>query len=141
MSLIPPHLIPPAGRYTAGELANYRAVLEYFELAVNRHDIAAARRYQGDRYIQHDPNVRDGADGLAELSADFVRRYPDMRLDIVRAFVEGDLVVLHVRWVDSPSPHGDVSVDFFRLEEGRVVEHWGVVQPIPAAATAGHPVV
>jgi predicted SnoaL-like aldol condensation-catalyzing enzyme len=139
--LIPAHLAPPAGRYTEAELANYRTVLEYFELAVNRHDLDAARRYQGDRYTQHDPGVKDGPDGLAELSADFVRRFPDMRLDIVRAFVENDLVVLHVRWVDSPSPHGDVSVDIFRLDGGKVVEHWGVVQPVPDRSENGNPVV
>jgi predicted SnoaL-like aldol condensation-catalyzing enzyme len=139
--LIPPHLAPPPGRYTEAELANRRAVLEYYELAVNRHDLDAAETYQGDHYIQHDPNVRDGAEGLRELSEEFTGRFPDLRIDIERVFVEGDMVALHVRWSNGMTPGGEVGVDMFRLDNGKVVEHWGVVQPVPGRSANPNPII
>jgi predicted SnoaL-like aldol condensation-catalyzing enzyme len=55
-------------------------------------------------------------------------------MEIKRAFSDGNMVILHSHWVRSPGELGDAVVDFFRVEGGKVVEHWDVIQPIPATA-------
>ena len=77
--LIPSRLAPSAGRYTESELTNHRNVLEYFELAVNRHDLDAALRYQGEWYTQHDPGVQAGIAAREFRSRAFDGKQPAAR--------------------------------------------------------------
>ena len=58
-------------------------------------------------------------------------RYPGARNEVKRAIAEGDLVVLHVHSVVIPGTPGRQIVDIFRVEDGKVVEHWDVIQEIP----------
>ena len=44
---------------------------------------------------------------------------------------EGDIVVLHVHSVREPGQRGRAIVDMFRLENGKIVEHWDVIQDLP----------
>jgi predicted SnoaL-like aldol condensation-catalyzing enzyme len=62
-----------------------------------------------------------------------------MSLDIKRAVAEGDLVVTHSLLRTSPEDRGTAAADIFRLEEGKVVEHWDVLQPVPESAADEHP--
>ncbi len=55
-------------------------------------------------------------------------------MEIKRAFSDGDIVILHCHWMRSPGDRGDAVVDFFRVKDGKVVEHWDVIQSIPATA-------
>ena len=118
-------------RYTPQERHNRDVVLDFYENAVNRRDYAAAFSHLGKHYVQHDPNAADGQEGLREFFAALESRYPDFRVEIRRVFIEGDMVALHVRSFDGPTPNGEAGVNIFRLEEGRIVEHWNVIQPIP----------
>jgi predicted SnoaL-like aldol condensation-catalyzing enzyme len=121
----------PDERYTEQERHNRDAVLDFYDAAVNRRDYAAAFGRLGDRYIQHNPNASDGAAGLREFFTSIEKLYPKFRVEIKRVFVEGDMVALHVRSFDGPTRNGEAGVDIFRLEAGRIVEHWNVIQPIP----------
>ncbi len=60
--------------------------------------------------------------------------YPNARNEIKRVIAEGDLVVLHVHSVVIPNSPGRMIVDIFRVEDGKVVEHWDVIQPVPEKA-------
>ena len=61
-------------------------------------------------------------------------KFPNSRSEIKRVFADGDYVILHVHAVREPGTRGNAIVDIFRLEDGKIVEHWDVVQPIPEKA-------
>jgi predicted SnoaL-like aldol condensation-catalyzing enzyme len=128
----------PDEHYTEQERRNREVVLDFYEAGVNRRDFAAAFRHLGDRYIQHNPNAADGAEGFRELFTFMGKEYPKFRVEIKRVFVEGDMVAVHVRSANGPTPNGEAGVDIFRLEDGKIVEHWGVIQPIPDSIPHGN---
>ena len=121
----------PEYAYTEQELRNRDVVLDFYESGVNRRDYAAAFKHLGDRYIQHNPTAADGPEGFLELFTFIDKSYPEFRVEIRRVFVEGDMVAVHVRSFNSMTKNGEAGVDIFRLENGKIVEHWDVIQPIP----------
>src|SRR5262245_31291345 len=121
-------LVAPA---QADPEANKKAVLEFYDKALNQKDFDAAAKYFGARYLQHNPGAPDGIDGFKAFIALRKEKFPNARSEIKRAFAEGDYVVLHVHGVREPGERGVAVVDIFRLENGKIVEHWDVVQPVP----------
>ena len=113
---------------------NKRNVVEFYDLAINKKDFAAASKYLGPRYIQHNPTAPDGAEGLKGFIEFLRAKFPESRSEVKRAFVDGDYVILHVHSVREPGTRGRAIVDIFRLENGKVVEHWDVIQDIPEKA-------
>jgi predicted SnoaL-like aldol condensation-catalyzing enzyme len=114
--------------------ANKRAVIEFYDLAINKKDFAAASKYLGPRYIQHNPVAADGPEGLKGFIEFLRAKFPASRSEVKRAFVDGDYVILHVHSVREPGTRGRAIVDIFRLENGKIVEHWDVIQDIPEKA-------
>lgn len=110
---------------------NRQAVLEFYELAINQKDYQAAEKFIGPHYIQHNPMAQDGKEGLKNFIEYLHANQPDYHSEIVRSFADGDYVILHVRNTPAPGEPGNAIVDIFRLEAGKVVEHWDVVQAIP----------
>jgi predicted SnoaL-like aldol condensation-catalyzing enzyme len=114
---------------------NKRIVLEFYETAFNAAQPAEAmRKHGGSRYTQHNPEVADGVEGFVAFATRFSQAYPLKRLEIRRVIAEGDLVALHVFARTSPEDRGAAIVDIFRVEQGKIVEHWDVIQPIPAVS-------
>jgi predicted SnoaL-like aldol condensation-catalyzing enzyme len=114
--------------------SNKRIATEFYDAAINRKDFAAASQYLGSAYRQHNPTAADGAEGLRSF-IDFLKaRFPNQRGEIKRVIAEGDLVVLHVHSTRGDDTPGRAIVDIFRIENGKVVEHWDVIQDIPAQA-------
>jgi predicted SnoaL-like aldol condensation-catalyzing enzyme len=111
--------------------ANKKAVLEFYDKALNQKDFEAASKYFGPNYIQHNPGAPDGIEGFKAFIAMRKEKTPNAKSEIKRAFAEGDYVILHVHSVREPGERGVAIVDIFRLENGKIVEHWDVVQPIP----------
>jgi len=71
-------------------------------------------------------------EGVKKFVAWIVSNHPDAHGEIKRAFAEGDYVVLHCQWYGlTGNPRGEAVADIFRLEGGKLVEHWDVIQPIP----------
>jgi len=102
-------------------------------------DVTALDRYWAEPYVQHSPNLPNGLDGLRAA----VPALEGFRWNPVRVFEDGDHVIAH-SVVSGWIPEGDAAiVDIFRFENGRIVEHWDVVQPyIPADRSAnGNPMV
>ena len=115
----------------AQQEANRKIVLDFYEKGLNQKDADAAIAYMGNRYVQHNPNAADGPEGLRKFIAFLREKFPNSRSEIKRSFVDGDYVILHVHAVREPGTRGSAIVDIFKLENGKIVEHWDVVQPIP----------
>jgi predicted SnoaL-like aldol condensation-catalyzing enzyme len=114
--------------------SNKQTVLAFYEIAMNNKDSEGASHLIGRRYIQHDPGIADGVDGLNDF-IDYLREtFPELRADVKRIFTDGDFVIAHVHRVRVPGHRGSALVDIFRLENGRIVEHWGVSEPVPDQA-------
>jgi predicted SnoaL-like aldol condensation-catalyzing enzyme len=113
---------------------NKRTVLDFYDKGLNQKDFEAASRYFGDRYVQHNPNAADGPAGFKGFLQFLKDKFPQSRSEVKRAFAEGDYVIVHVHAVREPGTRGSAIVDIFRLENGKIVEHWDVVQPIPEKA-------
>jgi len=91
--------------------------------------------YGGSPYRQHNPLIEDGKEGLRKFVAWMRANRPDAHGEIKRVFADGDYVILHSRWRGlSDNPGGEAVVDIYRCENGKVVEHWDVIQPIPETA-------
>jgi predicted SnoaL-like aldol condensation-catalyzing enzyme len=77
------------------------------------------------------PFAADGFDGLRNYVKWIAENYPNTRGEIKRVFAEGDYVLLHCHYAGFFGENGDAIVDIFRMEDGKVVEHWDVIQAIP----------
>jgi predicted SnoaL-like aldol condensation-catalyzing enzyme len=111
--------------------ANKKAVQEFYDLIINKKDFASARKYMGDRYKQHNPLVADGPEGLKAFIEFLKTNFPEARSEIKRAFADGDYVILHVHSIRPPNMRGRAIIEIFRLENGKIDEHWDVIQEIP----------
>ena len=113
---------------------NKKIVIDFYDKALNQKDFEAAAKYFGPHYIQHNPSAPDGIEGLKGLVTFLKEKFPNSRSEIKRAWAEGDYVILHVHSVREPGQRGRAIVDIFRLENGKIVEHWDVIQDIPEKA-------
>jgi predicted SnoaL-like aldol condensation-catalyzing enzyme len=111
--------------------ANKKAVLEFYEAGLNKKDFEAASKYFGPKYIQHNPGAPDGIEGFKTFVNFLKEKFPQSHSEIRRVFADGDHVILHVHAVREPGTRGRAIVDIFRLENGKIVEHWDVAQDIP----------
>ncbi len=110
-----------------------RVVLDFFDLAfVKRQPGQAAERYLGAGYTQHNPTAPDGAAAFPGLIAGLFAQAPEASFHLKRVIAEDDLVVLHYNLKFLPDDPGQAVVDIFRVQNGQIVEHWDVMQPVPA---------
>ena len=112
--------------------ANKRIVREWNALAINqRKPEEAVAKYLGTNYRQHNPGTADGPESFIKTVKWFAQNFPEFRMEPKRIIAEGDYVVLHSHLILKPGDRGSAVVDIFRLENGKIVEHWDVVQEVP----------
>jgi predicted SnoaL-like aldol condensation-catalyzing enzyme len=115
----------PADRATDDRPQRNKAlVLEAMTSLFQRHDATAVERLYAADYIQHNPNIPQGRESLRSLVAGLS---PAVFYEPGLVVAEGDLVAIHGRirgWAEVPQ----VVVDLFRIEGGRLAEHWDVLQ-------------
>ena len=114
---------------------NKKIVAAFYDAALNQKDFEKASQYLGPRYTQHNPLAADGREGFKGFITFLKDKFPNNRSEIKRIFADGDYVIVHVHAVREPGTRGNAIVDIFKLENGKVVEHWDVIQPIPEKAT------
>jgi predicted SnoaL-like aldol condensation-catalyzing enzyme len=113
------------GRNTEQEAKNKSLVLEAFDTLFNKRDYAAAERYWSPQYIQHSAHIAPGRGGLFDL----VKSLPaTMRYENALTVAESDYVMLHGRFSGLGQPAAWVVADIVRIENGRLAEHWDVVE-------------
>lgn len=111
---------------------NKKVVLAFYDLAFNQHrPTEAAKKYIGDKYIQHNPYVQNGAEAFYTYFEGLFKKNPHSKVVFKRSAADGDLVFLHLNSKENDNDSGFAIVDIFRLENGKIVEHWDVVQKVP----------
>ena len=113
---------------------NKNTVVAFYLRAFNERDpVGAADAYLAQRYIQHNPNAADGRAGFLAFARASQQRAPVMHVEVKRVIGEGDHVVTHSRFTVPGAPDRSI-VDIWRLEDGRIAEHWDVIQTVPETA-------
>ena len=125
---------PARGADAAQMEQNKKTVMALYDAALNKKDFDEASKYLGPRYTQHNPNAKDGPEGLKGFIAFLKEKFPQSHSEIKKIFADGDYVIVHVHAVREPGTRGLAIFDLFKLENGKVVEHWDAVQPIPETA-------
>jgi predicted SnoaL-like aldol condensation-catalyzing enzyme len=111
---------------------NAETVRSFYEMAFNDgKPEEAVERYLGDRYTQHNPQAGDGPEAFIGFVHWYRGEFPQLSVEIRRTIAEGDLVATHGVIKTSPEDRGTAAVDIFRVEGGKIVEHWDVLQPVP----------
>lgn len=112
--------------------ANKKNVVEFYNAVLNEKDFDKASKYVGATYIQHNPIGADGLDGIKGFINFLKEKFPQNKSEIKRVFADGNYVIVHVHAVREPGTRGNAIFDLFRLDDnGKIVEHWDAVQPIP----------
>jgi predicted SnoaL-like aldol condensation-catalyzing enzyme len=120
---------------------NKNVVIDYYRTAFGGDPRKAVADHFGPRYTQHNPDAEDGPEAFIGFVTWLRGEFPGLRLDIKRVIAEGDMVVTHSHLdldPGDPANPGRALADYFRLEDGKVVEHWDVIQDVPARAANGN---
>ncbi|WP_183016967.1 nuclear transport factor 2 family protein [Achromobacter sp. UMC46] len=116
----------------AASQSNKDIVTAFFRMMFQDREIdEAVRLYVSPEYVQHNPYMRDGVGPMVDFFPPYFDQHPQAIVEIKRVIAEGDLVVIHNQWRDSPEDRGQAIVDIFRVDKGKIVEHWDVSQEIP----------
>ena len=114
---------------------NKTVVKDFYHLALNLNKPEeAVARYLGPCYLQHNPTAGDGPGPFIAFVKGFFQAFPSLHFDFRRFIAEGDLVVVHSHLVRNPNDRGMAVMDIFRLEQGKIVEHWDVLQEVPESS-------
>jgi predicted SnoaL-like aldol condensation-catalyzing enzyme len=114
---------------------NKALVLKAYQELFGDNDLTALDRYWAATYIQHNPMMTDGVDSVKQMLEKWgISNWPKRQVDFKRVIAEGDLVMLQVVQPKSDNTPETVIVDIFRVENGKIAEHWDVVQAVPTDA-------
>ena len=121
-------------RNVAQEEANRQLVVEFYHQNFNQHQVDQATKVMADDYIQHNPLVPNGKAPFVSFFKGFFANNPNAKSKIVRTAADGDLVWLHIHATNGENDRGQAIIDVFRVKDGKIVEHWDVIQDVPEKA-------
>ena len=113
-------------------------VVNFYDQLFNQGDLAVIDTFVRPDYIQHNPSASSGSQTLRDLVASLKAALPDSRVVIKRALAEGDLVMVHSNFLPDQGSRGSAAFDIFRIEDGKIAEHWDVVQSVPDNTASGN---
>lgn len=112
---------------------NREIVLAFYTTVFIKKQVAEGfAKHVGPQYIQHNPRAPDGAEAAVQFLTRVIT--PESITEIKRVVAENDVVVLHVHSRSNAQDRGRAIIDIFRVENGKIVEHWDVIQPVPEQA-------
>ena len=119
--------------HAADAAANKALVMKAYQELFGDHDLTALDRYWAKNYIQHNPYMTDGTDAVRQYMEKIgILKGPKFKVEFIRVAAEGDLVFTQTRQPKQGNAPEMVIVDIFRVENGKIAEHWDVMQPVPA---------
>ncbi|GHC45110.1 membrane protein [Alcaligenes pakistanensis] len=116
------------------EESNRKLVVDFYDRFFNKHEVEQAATVVAEDYIQHNPEVPDGKSPFVGYFGGYFKDNPQSRARIVRSATDGDLVYLHVHSTNGKADRGQAVIDIFRVKNGKIVEHWDVIQAVPEQA-------
>ena len=112
--------------------ANKKLVLDMVQTLFVEHKVdEAIDKYFDPGYIQHNPIAGDGAETIRTLFKGFYQNVPTATYEVKRIICEGDLCAVHSNSKSKPDDRGSAVVDIFRIANGKLAEHWDVIQAVP----------
>jgi predicted SnoaL-like aldol condensation-catalyzing enzyme len=123
---------------TTGDQNKQIAVAFWNRVFTDRDPGGAVAAYVGASYTQHNPDTADGPSAFIQSMIENLRGVPNMRAEIKRVVAEGDLVVIHNHITSGAGDRGLAGFDLFRLNDGKIVEHWDARQPVPEHQANGN---
>lgn len=110
-------------------MENKEVIRNFYREFFNDHIIEVADRYVQEDYKQHNPEVKQGREGLKRAFAEKFKKHPEFHLEIQMIITEDDLAAVYLKNTDPDGSTRCRVVDIYRLKEGKLAEHWDVLQP------------
>lgn len=125
---------------------NRAVVLRYMQEVINQRELDVLDELMVEDWIAHNPTEPNGREGLKRFFDGAFQQFPELHADVKRVVAEKDLVAVQTHYTISKEHRGNdwapgsgATVDIFRLENGKIVEHWDVHQrPIPEESVNGN---
>lgn len=132
-------LVAACGAAPTPEERNRAVIQDFARIFYAERDVRRAfEAHVAPDYIQHNPGIADGRDAaIAALEPMFSA--PGARFEVKRILVDGDHAAIHLFGQGNPATRGAAVADIYRLKDGKIVEHWDVLQPMPEASANPHP--
>lgn len=105
-------------------------IADFYREFFNEHDVKSAEKYVAEDYIQHNPGVKQGRAALMEA---FAKRFvidPEFHVEIHRIILEDDFVAVYLKNVNAEGKTRVRVVDIYHIENGKLAEHWDVLQQV-----------
>ncbi|WP_244373401.1 nuclear transport factor 2 family protein [Streptomyces griseorubiginosus] len=117
---------------------NKKIVTRFYEELFSHGNKEVIDELVGTTYINHNPQGVDGPEGIKNFITFFRETFPERTKTTHRVLAEDDLVLLHTESAPAPGATPSVVVDIYRVEDGKIVEHWDVIQEVPGTVVGGH---